>query len=324
MFPPLPTEEAFDECRRMLKEIADGSLCIKTAGRVSKERAGHGVMLGAMICSDCGSAPKNTENTKNGSAKKVVLRTISGISQLLVPAESEQPERSAENSACKAADNGQAKSADVQEGYEAEHTIIYVPPVVKPEAIEEALQKNDARIHELTDEINRAKSSIKSRAKSCLKKELKRRPSDTNISDTSMPDKCAPEKKADISAAQQGQQKLEQLVITRNALCLESQKKVFELYSFFCADGKKRSLNEICQNYYGAQSGKLPPTGTGDCCAPKLLNYAFANGLTPLSMCEVFYGQKNTSKVSGMPYPPCRDIWQGNARYAVSSTWYYH
>ena len=69
----------------------------------------------------------------------------------------------------------------------------------------------------------------------------------------------------------------------RTALCDESLLKVFEQYSFFCADGKERRLLEIL-NY--EKTHRLPPTGTGDCCAPKLLSRAFKDGLTPLSMAE--------------------------------------
>lgn len=50
---------------------------------------------------------------------------------------------------------------------------------------------------------------------------------------------------------------------------------------------------------------KLPPTGTGDCCAPKLLNHAFANNLTPLSLCEAFYG-KNDIRHKKI-FSPCLD-----------------
>ena len=42
----------------------------------------------------------------------------------------------------------------------------------------------------------------------------------------------------------------------------------------------------------------LPPTGTGDCSAPKLLDYAFKNGLIPVSMAETkveFPDFKNSS-----------------------------
>lgn len=72
----------------------------------------------------------------------------------------------------------------------------------------------------------------------------------------------------------------------RKKLCAESLSRVHALYSFHCADGAVRSLLDICALTNG---GRLPPTGTGDCCAPKLLDYAFANSLTPVSMAESFF-----------------------------------
>ncbi len=33
---------------------------------------------------------------------------------------------------------------------------------------------------------------------------------------------------------------------------------------------------------------EYPPSGTGDCCAPKLFNYAFKHNLTPISLAEGF------------------------------------
>ena len=50
---------------------------------------------------------------------------------------------------------------------------------------------------------------------------------------------------------------------------------------------------------------KNPPTGTGDCCAPKLLDYAFSHSLQPISMAEVFYGKNSDTKMNGHSYPPC-------------------
>ena len=91
---------------------------------------------------------------------------------------------------------------------------------------------------------------------------------------------------------------LQVLQLRRSSLTSESLEKVHELYSFYCFDGKKRSLKQICKNH-------LPPTGTGDCCAPKFLNFAFKNNLTPLSMCEVFYGKSTEKKMSGCKYSPC-------------------
>lgn len=37
------------------------------------------------------------------------------------------------------------------------------------------------------------------------------------------------------------------------------------------------------------------PTGTGDCCAPKLLNYAATNNMRPLGLSEFFWGKENIS-----------------------------
>ncbi|BCS89594.1 hypothetical protein [Pseudodesulfovibrio sediminis] len=51
------------------------------------------------------------------------------------------------------------------------------------------------------------------------------------------------------------------------------------------------------------------PTGTGDCCAPKLLGYAALNGLTPLGLAEFYFGRTNRSgtREHGTFYPSCKD-----------------
>lgn len=88
----------------------------------------------------------------------------------------------------------------------------------------------------------------------------------------------------------------------REKLTTESLSKVHDLYTFHCFDGKIKSLKEICAV---TNKGKLPPTGTGDCCAPKLLDYCYKNGLIPVSMCEVYYGKDSETKKSGHVYGPC-------------------
>lgn len=79
----------------------------------------------------------------------------------------------------------------------------------------------------------------------------------------------------------------EEIKARRAFLCNESLEKVESLYKFACADGKIRSLKEMC---LARNNGKFPPTGTGDCSAPKLLNYAFSHGLTPISLAETILG----------------------------------
>jgi hypothetical protein len=51
------------------------------------------------------------------------------------------------------------------------------------------------------------------------------------------------------------------------------------------------------------------PTGTGDCCAPKLLIMAARTGLVPLGMAEFFWGRCNRSggREEGCFYPSCNE-----------------
>lgn len=94
---------------------------------------------------------------------------------------------------------------------------------------------------------------------------------------------------------------ISKIILERTKLTDESLKKVFSLYDFTRFDGKKISLNEIIKNH----NGHLPPTGTGDCCAPKLLSFAFSKNLQPLSMDEIFYGKNSKNKENLKSYPPC-------------------
>lgn len=89
-------------------------------------------------------------------------------------------------------------------------------------------------------------------------------------------------------------------------MCAESLSKVHELYFFNCVDGKLRSLKEICTKNHPLHQFKNPPTGTGDCSAPKLLDYAFKNHLVPISMAECrFSAEDKTDPQKIELLPPC-------------------
>ena len=53
--------------------------------------------------------------------------------------------------------------------------------------------------------------------------------------------------------------------------------------------------------------GTLPPSGTGDCCAPKLLQYAYQHNLQPVCMAEFWIGAppKNDIRQDSNFYPAC-------------------
>ncbi len=47
------------------------------------------------------------------------------------------------------------------------------------------------------------------------------------------------------------------------------------------------------------------PTGTGDCCAPKLLHYAATHQLKPIAMAEFWWGENSADKFQGEFYGAC-------------------
>ncbi len=82
----------------------------------------------------------------------------------------------------------------------------------------------------------------------------------------------------------------------------ELQKWIFGQYIVHNSLGEESSVLEIFRN-----AGLTPPGGTGECAAPKLLEYAFRNNLTPLSMGEFWYGSSPDAPVRthGHFYPSC-------------------
>ena len=87
---------------------------------------------------------------------------------------------------------------------------------------------------------------------------------------------------------------------------------LFRQYRMLNANGDSRDLVEIWRDYH--QNPKiqkkfpLPPGGTGDCCAPKLLQYAYQHQLKPVCMAEFWWGPSPASEIRhhGEFYPACR------------------
>lgn len=88
----------------------------------------------------------------------------------------------------------------------------------------------------------------------------------------------------------------------KSAASSELQEWIFNQYRVLNSLGEELSVKEIF-----ALRGLVPPGGTGDCAAPKLLNYAFRNGLKPLAMGEFWYGASPEKEVrqQGRFYPSC-------------------
>ena len=92
----------------------------------------------------------------------------------------------------------------------------------------------------------------------------------------------------------------------------ELQTWLFHQYQLLNAKGETKDLVDIWQDYHCSPRIRnrypLPPGGTGDCCAPKLLQYAFSHGLRPICMAEFWWGPSPKSEIRhhGQFYPACR------------------
>ena len=92
----------------------------------------------------------------------------------------------------------------------------------------------------------------------------------------------------------------------------ELQTWLFHQYQLFNARGETKDLIDIWQSYYSREKLRrkfpLPPGGTGDCCAPKLLQHAYQHGLQPVCMAEFWWGKPTKEELRQHLnyYPACR------------------
>ena len=112
----------------------------------------------------------------------------------------------------------------------------------------------------------------------------------------------------------------------RQQLSDSLQRWLFEQYVMLNEQGERKSLLDIFASPdftertsqtevttllslgEGLGMRPLPPAGSGDCCAPKLLQYAFAHGLKPLCLAEFWWGAPPKTEIRHHLhfYPPCR------------------
>ncbi|OOG18681.1 RNA pseudouridine synthase [Sphingobacterium sp. CZ-UAM] len=82
------------------------------------------------------------------------------------------------------------------------------------------------------------------------------------------------------------------------------QKQLFEQYNFLDATGQHKNVVAIFQDF----DQSTPPAGSGECAAPKLLQYAYSNNLTPIALAEFWWGCSPSSEIRRHKnyYPACR------------------
>ncbi len=98
----------------------------------------------------------------------------------------------------------------------------------------------------------------------------------------------------------QVQSKINALKSLRKQKSAALQLELFTKYSFLNQEGSRKNLKQLFN--------ENPPAGAGECAAPKLLHYAFANGLKPIAMAEFWWGTSPNSEIRKHKqfYPACK------------------
>lgn len=102
-------------------------------------------------------------------------------------------------------------------------------------------------------------------------------------------------------------------VLDDDVSCLKQERKqrsdalqrwLFDHFLMLNAEGQTRSLTDI----FSSTTQGIPPSGSGECCAPKLLQYAFAHQLRPLNIAEFWQGRSPRMEIRhhNHYYPACR------------------
>ncbi|MBD1844172.1 RluA family pseudouridine synthase [Cyanobacteria bacterium FACHB-63] len=107
----------------------------------------------------------------------------------------------------------------------------------------------------------------------------------------------------------QADEQIRQLKQQRKHLSQQLQSQMYESYRVTNFAGETRSLSSLLASM---------PTGTGECCAPKLLHYAATHQLKPLAMAEFWWGESVGDKVQGKFYGACAERCQPMMGFLLS------
>lgn len=116
--------------------------------------------------------------------------------------------------------------------------------------------------------------------------------------------RCDIEKQKYETALKTFNDEVDRLKKERKVRSAALQQWLFEQFVVLNARGERKSLVEI---FYEKRHA-LPPAGSGECAAPKLLQYAYLHGYAPLCMAEFWIGDSPTGELrrDGCFYASCK------------------
>lgn len=107
-----------------------------------------------------------------------------------------------------------------------------------------------------------------------------------------------------VTQLEEARSQLDRLKSKRHADSEALQIWLFANFKLLNARGESKTLSDI----FAETSTKVPPSGAGECCAPKLMQAAYLKGWKPLKIAEYWYGKPKGGEVRrhGEHYPACR------------------
>lgn len=131
-------------------------------------------------------------------------------------------------------------------------------------------------------------------------------------------ERCRAQLEAPTEALKAEEVLLAQQLLERRQRSDRLQRWLFEHFMLRNGKGQERSIIDIFNRYYAqghaarlsqlALHGQLlPPAGSGECCEPKLLQYAFVHGWQPRCMAMFWWGRSPKAEIRhhGAYYPAC-------------------
>ncbi len=90
----------------------------------------------------------------------------------------------------------------------------------------------------------------------------------------------------------------------RKEMSGQLQNRIFSSFAFLNARKEVKDLRDI----FNVSSEVIPPSGAGECAAPKLLQFAYLNDYKPICMAEFWWGKTPSSEIRKHEYyyPACK------------------
>ena len=173
---------------------------------------------------------------------------------------------------------------------------------------EEAEREAQRRVHEFRERMRRSKALRDTRRAGCTDADELRRIDDESRYEKSeyrrLKEETGKITDAARTAAGRFEAEIARLKADRRHLSEDLQHRIFLNFRVVDSAGRKKNL---CEIFADTPQG-VPPSGAGECAAPKLLQYAFLNSLEPLAIAEFWYGASPKGEVRrhGCYYTACR------------------